>query len=376
MAQPELPSPAFRAWRVPAEGRYWLATAVLLFVVGLLRSVNLLALLACCLLAAFALNAWAAGRGLKRLTARRRLLGPLIAGRSCPFAVEVGNAGRVVAGVRLEDRGPSHAQTWFAVRLERGTTAFRGEVTPPRRGRYAWGPVTAERGYPFGLAARRRELLAAEEAIVWPAVGSLERGRLLRRLGAAADPRDRSRARPRPHPSAQAGFYGLRPYRPGDSPRSIHWRSSARRGQLLVREFEDPPGEDLVLVLDASGRGPAFEEALSLAATICRNWSRQPGGRLALVVAAAQPEALEGPAGPALERRLLDRLALEPGGAAVDVGRLTQLLATSRLPGSAALVTAGPSRLTEVVRRALKRPVLRLDPAADWLDFYQPPSPC
>src|SRR5262249_49364986 len=67
---------------------------------------------------------------------------------------------------------------------------------------------------------------------------------------AGAPPSPRRRRRPRRHPTAQAEFHGLRAFRSGDSPRWIHWRTSARCGELMVREFEDVPPDHLVLVVE------------------------------------------------------------------------------------------------------------------------------
>ena len=78
------------------------------------------------------------------------------------------------------------------------------------------------------------------------------------------DPRgEHSRQAGSRHELARADFHGLRQYRTGDSLRWIHWRTSARRGQLMVKEYEDVPGEDLVLVFDPTGAdGPAFEATM------------------------------------------------------------------------------------------------------------------
>jgi uncharacterized protein (DUF58 family) len=62
--------------------------------------------------------------------------------------------------------------------------------------------------------------------------------------------------------SDEGEFFGLRSYRPGDSPRLIHWRSSARYGELMVKQFQRTETREFVIVLDLSprdveGTGPA-----------------------------------------------------------------------------------------------------------------------
>ena len=58
----------------------------------------------------------------------------------------------------------------------------------------------------------------------------------------------------------------VRPYAPGDPARLVHWPTSARRGEIVVREHEPPPALGVALVVDL--RGPRPEAAASLAAGI------------------------------------------------------------------------------------------------------------
>src|SRR5206468_4266786 len=104
--------------------------------------------------------------------------------------------------------------------------------------------------YPFGLVRREAGLVPGEEIIVLPQLGRLHRGRLRRLLKQSAPTVGRIRRQLRRHPMAQAEFHGLRAFRSGDSPRLIHWRTSARRGELMVREFEEAPTDNLVLIFD------------------------------------------------------------------------------------------------------------------------------
>jgi uncharacterized protein (DUF58 family) len=376
---PAGPPPRRSLW-LPAEGRCWLLTAALLLGLGLFKNINLLLLLGYLLLVLLVLNAAAAGRGLRRLHARRSVEEPVFAG--APFALEVHltNTGRrAVLGVSVEDSGPDHALAWRAVRVEReGGYTFRAEVVLPRRGRCTWGPTAVACGYPFGLVRRRVEVGTAGEVVVLPRLGLVHRGRLRRHLRRAAPHGDSIRRhRPQRDPSAQAEFHGLRAWRTGDSPRNIHWRTSARRGELMVREYEDVPTDNLLLVLDATGpaRGERFEAAVSLAATVCWEWCRHKGDRLIVAVADDRGGVLDGVAGPSHGRQVLERLALAETGADPDDWVLARNLAAfADVPAAAVVVSAGPTFLTDLLARALQRPAICLNAAApEELDFYEPP---
>ena len=73
-------------------------------------------------------------------------------------------------------------------------------------------------------------------------------------------------------------FMGLREYRPGDSPRHMHWKAWARTGEPIVKEFEEVrfPRYGLVLDTNLRGSGPElFEEAISVAASFVSSMDRE-----------------------------------------------------------------------------------------------------
>ncbi len=381
--------PPRRGWWLPAEGRCWLLTALLLVLLGWFKSINLLLLLGYLLLVALGLNAAVAGRRLRRLRAWRRIQEPVFAAAPCAVEVHLANTARgAVVGVGVEDAGPDHSLAWRAVRVApAGACTFRTELVLPRRGRYAWGPIAVVSGYPFGLVRRRVEVGPGGEVLVLPRLGWVHCGRLRRYLRRGA-PEDNAirRHRPQRDPSAQAEFHGLRAWRTGDNPRAIHWRTSARRGELMVREYEDVPSDNLLLVLDPTlqqgswvrGQGSGvelFEQAVSLAATICWEWCRHKGDRLIVAVADENGGVLDGVAGPSHGRRVLERLATVQGGAASGRAMAASLSGFVGLPAAAVIVSAGPSSLAEPLSRVLQRPVTCLDAAAlRDLDFYEPPQ--
>jgi uncharacterized protein (DUF58 family) len=263
-----------------------------------------------------------------------------------------------------------------------GKVNWQRQVVVPRRGRYTWGPVHGVSGYPFGLVERRAVLVPEETMTVLPCLGWLHRGRFLRHLrGLTVKPQQIRRHPPRSHPAAQAEFHGLRSYQSGDSPRLIHWRTSARRGELMVREFEDEPSDNLLLVLDPAlpaeaDSGEQFEEMVSLTATICWEWCRRRGDRLILATGGEKPVVLDGITGPVLARRVLGCLAAVEGHRGPANPAVIASLPMQRLPPAIVVIIAlGRSALTDPLGRALRRRVNPVDATrTDRYDFYTPPS--
>ena len=143
-----------------------------------------------------------------------------------------------------------------------------GRLTPLHRGRVDLRGVSLTTTFPFGLVRASRRIRQPAAMVVWPARGRL-RQRILHR-GAV----ETSSAPPSQVSGGSDEFFGLREYRPGDSPRWIHWRRSATRRAPVVREMARPLPEALWVILDthwpeASDHGNAQRERmLRLAATL------------------------------------------------------------------------------------------------------------
>ncbi len=144
----------------------------------------------------------------------------------------------------------------------------RSETVPLHRGKFVLRGVRLATSFPFGLVRSHRAFEQESSLTVWPARGRLKRGLLGR-----GEAQSTSTV-----PSQRAGgadeFFGLREYRPGDSTRWIHWRSSAGREMPVVREMSRPRPRTLWVVLDTllgggAGRDWASRErAIRLAGTI------------------------------------------------------------------------------------------------------------
>jgi uncharacterized protein (DUF58 family) len=387
MTTPSIPTTVrySRTLRVPREGRLWLLAGGVLLATGVFKGINLVVLLACLLIATWVVNAVGARRNLRGLAVRRRVGRAVFAGVPARRTIEVARAGKGLAvGLRVEDAGPPH-QGWYIPSLAGGQTAVRTDpITWPRRGRHPWEAPRVRSAFPFGLAEAAVRPRAPGSVVVFPALGRLHADRFRRFLSQAA-PEPGLARRPVRRPAAQSEVHGVRPFRSGDSPRWIHWRTTARRGELMVREFEERPADHLIVVLEPrlsapaggpAAPSPALEAALSLAATVCWEWCQRPGDRLALAVADRPPVVFAGRTGGDYALRLLECLALQGGSAEPDVDGLLDRLAAERLPPAPVLlVSTQPASFAGRLAARLGRPVGFVNAAAlAAYDFYEGPA--
>jgi uncharacterized protein (DUF58 family) len=188
---------------------------------------------------------------------------------------------------------------------------FDYSVTIDRRGAFAFPDLTLASSAPFGLFRRQQTLSIPTRALVYPEVRPLARLELL----------DRQLAPQMTRPAAGVGYevMGVRPYRIGDSPRHIHWRSVARSGQLVSKEFADETQPGLTLALDlfahpylpTEGKHTPFEWAVKLAASI-GDYAHRKGYPLSLLT---NNEAWPAPSGMVAWIALLEYLArVQPTG--------------------------------------------------------------
>ena len=170
-------------------------------------------------------------------------------------------------------------------RVERKRFAGGYELRRVPRGRYAFDAVRLTVQDPFGLA--RAELVQGEPQalVVYPRLVALER--LFSEGGAHAQDGRRLLLR---RPTGYE-LHSVREYVEGESLRKVHWRSTAKRGRLMVRELEDAPRDEVAVLLDGYGvAGENFEIAVRAAGSILQAHLRR-GRRCALVVNSAARES-------------------------------------------------------------------------------------
>lgn len=158
-----------------------------------------------------------------------------------------------------------------SVGVERLAPDARAEIELVRvaahRGVFEEGNVVLTSGAPFGLARSRRARTIRSPLTVVPRWVELSSFPILEPSSSPSDVlHERART------GAGEEYLGTREYRPGDPMRAVHWRSTARVGKLIVREYQQEISSTVGLVLGGpdhgAGPGSSFESLVAAAASI------------------------------------------------------------------------------------------------------------
>lgn len=238
-------------------------------------------------------------------------------GEDIALRVKLRNAGPLpLAPVLIQPAQPSAGPQAPALRLSLapfGTQAVAQPVALHRRGRWQPGRLVVSISDPFGLFAAWRRVDHDQTVIVYPRPINVPLP------GPSGVRPQRVYSRP-----TSIGLYhrnqgdpsaitGARPMAPGDSPRQIHWKASARRDRLYVKEYHDQKKRSLTILLDmcSTSYAGAVEDAdetatgaaLGLAATALKQ-----GLTVSLLASSSQPRLAASGEGPRHYRRLQDIL--------------------------------------------------------------------
>lgn len=264
---------------------------VFLFLVAVLLDLQYLYLMAVTLavlpLASYGLAALFAAR----FSATRLHATTVAEGRRTPVTIEVTAAGGLPqAALRVADAVPAELVPEGQEALYQSTRPLdiwdgvEGEevyyIEPQRRGVYRLGPVRMETTDPLGLFVFTAALDTMTEIVVHPepltardlAVGGEGSHGIRERDG-------------KTRKGEGMEFHGVREYRPGDALRRVHWRTTARTGNLAVVEFERAYQQNIVIGLDLArgtefgqGRETTLEYAVKVAATLADRTLKAGGG--------------------------------------------------------------------------------------------------
>ena len=330
-----LATPGFGKHRmvVPVEGIVYLTIMFALFTGAMLTKSNMLLLVFALMAGPFVINGWMTFGMLQSARVARTAPSRAMVGELFNVELVLSNSRPLMSiwimSVRDTIQHPFEdlaAIVLFARVAPRSSQVGHYQLRLMRRGRYQLGPLLTYSRFPLGLVERSRLFPVSGQVLVYPRIGRLGSAWRRRWLGATE-----LVARPQP----QAGvfrdeFHRLREFRTGDNPRDIHWRTSARRGELILREYQQNRDFNLTIILDlwqpASTHGKEselIEKSLSFAATAIIEHGR--GCRdaiLTLLVAGASTFRWQGQGTSAALESMLDGLALMNAGAARETASL------------------------------------------------------
>lgn len=354
------------------EGLFYFVFWLGLLVAGLVQQINLILLVAGLAAGPMVGSIFASAAMLRKLRISRRIPAYAFSGDPLSLDYAIDNDRRWSAGLALilddemspVDRlvsGPSSLQpkAFFPRIAGQARSRVRWTGVAPKRGKYRFRSIELATRSPFGLLERRVSIADEAMLTIYPEVGQLSR-RWQQIHREASETRRGSRHE---LSTQQQEYHGLRDYRPGDSPRLIHWRTSARLGQPMVKEFEQQHEQDLAILIDPwlprtkvlPEQREAMEQAIKFAATVCFETCRHPGRRMLLGWTGPTPGVRQGPASVKLLHELLEQLAtLRPSSEASLAGLLDAVPSPTLRESFLIVVSTRPINLMEEAEKSAR----------------------
>ena len=327
---------------LPREGMMYLLIMIVAFVASLIGRSNMLMLVFSIMAGPFIVNGWVTFSLLRRNRVRRTLPPRAMCGETISVEVTLQNRKLWFSSwlMMVRDRvGRTSDGGFLGPSTEAGLepTVLFASVKPGaertacyqlrlnRRGRYRFGPLEVSTRFPLGLVERGFVVDDPGEMLVYPQIGILS-SRWHRDSQLAAEMVERQQTR---KGMFEDDFHHLRSFRSGDSPREVHWRTSARMNELMVQEFHQSRDQGLIVLLDlwqpsrpSASDIERVELAVSFTATICVEHLRQTRGvEQVLTICGRHSTSLRYTTiGRAVES-LLDTLSLVEGGPAAGLAK-------------------------------------------------------
>ena len=364
---------------LPVEGQAYLLIMFVVFIGSMLGRSNPLMLVFSLLAGPFIVNGWLTFTLLKRLRIERTLPPRVMAGEPATVAITLTNSKRWISSWLMtvvdrvaNEREALQPSVLFARIPPVESRSGHYHLQLAQRGAYTVGPLQINTRFPLGLVERGLNIDVRDRILVYPRLGRLTADWQMRLREASQFAQQKL---PRGG-SFDDEFHKIRDYRSGDDLRAVHWKTSARKSELMVREFQQSRDQDLVVLLDAwvpTNPQPqdrlAVERAISLAASVAVDQCQR--GRDAFPYFAADGETpfdWGGATGSHRLEALLDGLALLQPATHADLRALLQKCGEHLTPRHRLLLVS--SRIDDVGalvnRWVAEQPVERGEYCAPW----------
>lgn len=303
-----------RCIRVTRFGVLFLGLSLFMGVAALNTGANLLYLMFGILISMVFVSGISSTVALSGLHFKRVLPDEIYAGDEFVVRLEVVNRKSFLPamGLLVKDSpgalGPDSPAKAFIMKLgPKQSSVVRYVASIEKRGAFTFDRLAVSTRFPFGVVEILFDIPLEDEVVVMPRVGQLRDTVILE-----GERRDEDIAKLSFMFGLEEEFRGLRDFRRGDNPRHIHWRSSARHGKLVVKEFDRQEERNVCVFFDTyigdremtDPLAEAVERAVSFTATILNELARQG---YEVYLAAHVPELFVG-AGGGESRRLVGLL--------------------------------------------------------------------
>ncbi len=345
---------------LPRPGVVYLLMMFVMLGGALLGRSNMLMLVFSLMAGPFIFNGWVTFTMLKRLHVTRELPSQVIAGERLMVDIAVTNdkwwfsSWLMIVTDRIQNENENLLARLLFVRIPANSERLgQYEICLMQRGRYQFGPLRIASRFPLGLTERGLDFLEEADLLVLPRLGKLTNiwHRTSQQATELVEQEQQRRS------AFDDEFHSIREYRKGDNPRAIHWRTSARQNELMVREYRQSRDRHTVLLLDLWEPKNKTEQdiqnvelAISFAATICIEQMKR-GGRNAKVRVSSAGETVShwhGEATPGNMEPLLCNLAEVQSNTAPNISELVEVAAKSRSANTQiVLITTHPLKKEE-----------------------------
>lgn len=383
-------------WRLTLVGWFFLGVAFAIFGASFVHRVNLLLLVFALMLSAVVTSARMGRRQIRKVAIKRSFPSLVPVGRPFVTTLEIQSTDTKAPLIGLSVGETANPTTPGPPERSRGrrldevpaNQVLKAPLvrTFSSRGSYRLGPIRLRSDFPLGMVRWQTDISPVDEplVVVHPPIGQLQPlGR--QRLGIHGP------GEGKPHLSIIEGideFRGVRDYRPGDSARLVHWRSTARRGSLVVREMDPAAGRGILLVVflvpsPTSNNPDLVDQLLSFVSTLIVDVSRDPTLVLTLLIVGKEPTLIRGAMTSARAPSYLRALALaEPTRQPDDLEQARRLLRENDtrdrkywIVSLAGTAPPGAPAWPILPTRQLAQPVVLNASAGDLEPLWVPPTP-
>lgn len=273
-----------RKLRFTREGRYFVLITIGIGAAAVNTGTNLLYLVLAMMLSMIITSGILSELNFRKFKIKRLLPAAVFSGE--PFRIELVAANSRKRGtvysmeltdVPADDVLLADREEVSLLKLEPGVKSnLSYTAAATRRGLMKMESVEVSSSFPFNFFVKTMKQKLPGRMLVYPEVRTVRETALLPR-----ESRRDIESRLRTIRRGEGDFHGLREYRPGDNPRRIHWRSSARLGEPLVMEHEENRADRAAVILETyrskGGRKftEKFENAAIMAASIITHFHKK-----------------------------------------------------------------------------------------------------